>query len=207
MHIVINSTAQQKEYIEPIFSNLAITVSFISDGLNWPIADAYIDFSYEEKGYAFSKITDSPVLVNSVIETAGHLPGNCIRFNGWPGFLQKGCIEIAAANELALKNAINIIQQMGLNYIEAPDEPGMFSARVLAMIINEAYFGLGENISSKKEIDTAMKLGTNYPFGPFEWSEMIGLHKVVQLLTVLSKSNERYAIAPAMMIELNKNKN
>jgi len=207
MHIIINSTAQQKEYLEPIFSKLAITVSFISDGANWPIADAYFDFSYEEKGYAFTQITDSPVLVNSVIATADQLPSNCIRFNGWPGFLLKGCIEIASANELALKNAINILQQMGLSYIQAPDEPGMVSARVLAMIINEAYFGLGENISSKKEIDTAMKLGTNYPFGPFEWSEMIGLYKVVQLLKELSKSNERYAIAPAMINDLNKNKN
>lgn len=207
MHIVINATAQQKEYLNLIFSNLAITVSWISNGVKAPIANAYFDWSYEEKGYAFKQITDIPVLVNSVTETALDLPSNCVRFNGWPGFLQKGCFEIASRNELAFNNAIDCIKQLGLSYIQAPDEPGMVSARVLAMIINEAYFGLGENISTKKEIDIAMKLGTNYPFGPFEWSEMIGLHKIVQLLTVLSKTNDRYAIAPAMINALNKNKN
>ena len=49
-----------------------------------------------------------------------------------------------------------------------PDIPGFISARVVSMIINEAYFALEEEVSSKEEIDTAMKLGTNYPYGPFD---------------------------------------
>jgi 3-hydroxybutyryl-CoA dehydrogenase len=79
----------------------------------------------------------------------------------------------------------------------------MVSARVVAMIVNEAYFALGEAISSKKDIDTAMKLGTNYPFGPFEWSEKVGLKNIYSLLLKLSESSARYAIAPAMIKELN----
>jgi len=41
----------------------------------------------------------------------------------------------------------------------------------------------------------AMKLGTNYPFGPFEWSEKIGINKVFELLRSLSMENDRYTIA------------
>lgn len=71
------------------------------------------------------------------------------------------------------------------------------------MIINEAYFTLGENVSGKTEIDTAMKLGTNYPFGPFEWSEIIGKEKIYNLLTKLVTEDRRYDPAPFLIKEAN----
>ena len=61
-----------------------------------------------------------------------------------------------------------------------------------------------EEISSKKEIDIAMKLGTNYPYGPFEWASLIGLNKIAKLLEILNLTDERYAIAPALLQELAK---
>ena len=45
------------------------------------------------------------------------------------------------------------------------------------MIINEAYFTWEAGTSTKEEIDIAMKLGTGYPYGPFEWGEKIGLSR------------------------------
>ncbi len=60
------------------------------------------------------------------------------------------------------------------------------------MIINEAYFALQDEVSSKDEIDTAMKLGTNYPHGPFEWSKKIGLKNIYGLLSKLVETNNRY---------------
>jgi 3-hydroxybutyryl-CoA dehydrogenase len=82
-----------------------------------------------------------------------------------------------------------------------PDIPGFISARVLSMIINEAYFSLREEISSKKDIDIAMKLGTNYPYGPFEWSKKIGLIHIYSLLAQLSKTSSRYEPAPLLIKE------
>ena len=70
------------------------------------------------------------------------------------------------------------------------------------MIINEAYFALGEGVSTEDEIDLSMKLGTNYPYGPFEWCNKIGLKKVNDLMEKLSKTDNRYAIAPAMKNEI-----
>jgi 3-hydroxybutyryl-CoA dehydrogenase len=81
----------------------------------------------------------------------------------------------------------------------------LVAAKIIAMIINEAYFALGENISTKNEIDVAMKLGTNYPYGPFEWSEKIGLKKIYALLKKLCEKDSRYNIAPAMENELQAN--
>jgi 3-hydroxybutyryl-CoA dehydrogenase len=81
----------------------------------------------------------------------------------------------------------------------------MVTPRITAMIINEAWFTFGDGISSKEEIDIAMKLGTNYPFGPFEWGEKIGIKDVVHLLTELKRTGERYVIAPALLKETSTN--
>ncbi len=69
------------------------------------------------------------------------------------------------------------------------------------MIINEAYFTLDEEVSSKEEIDTAMKLGTNYPYGPFAWGETIGLKHVSVLLSTLAKTNARYTASSLLQKE------
>jgi 3-hydroxybutyryl-CoA dehydrogenase len=57
---------------------------------------------------------------------------------------------------------------------------------------------LEEGVSTKEEINTAMKLGTNYPFGPFEWGEQIGISEVKALLEKLTTVNARYQPAKAM---------
>ena len=80
-----------------------------------------------------------------------------------------------------------------------PDLPGFVAPRVVCMIINEAYLALEEGVSTKAEIDTAMKLGTAYPFGPFEWAEKIGIKKVAGLLQRLALEDKRYQPAPLLL--------
>jgi 3-hydroxybutyryl-CoA dehydrogenase len=71
-------------------------------------------------------------------------------------------------------------------------------ARVLGGIINEAMWAVTQEVASQKDIDTAMKLGTNYPLGPLEWAEKIGLEKVQHLLTALNETvaDDRFASPP-----------
>jgi 3-hydroxybutyryl-CoA dehydrogenase len=68
------------------------------------------------------------------------------------------------------------------------------------MIINEAFFAMQEGVAPAREIDTAMKLGTNYPRGPVEWAERIGVSQVVALLSALHQSfgEDRYRVAPLL---------
>ena len=201
MHIVISATATQQEYLTPMLSASGLEISWIKPGMNPPEADGYFDFCFEEEGYAFDRIHSKPVFVNAVIQTTASLPPHCIRFNGWRGFMQKNTFEIAAGNPEMLSLSTGLRKKMNWKWVVAPDEPGLLGARVLAMIINEAYFGSGESISTKKDIDTAMKLGTNYPYGPFEWSEMIGLDKINRLLCKMSESSARYSVAPLLSKE------
>jgi 3-hydroxybutyryl-CoA dehydrogenase len=164
-------------------------------------ADAYFDLLFEEEGPAFANISNKPIFVNAVITK--DLPANYLRINAWSGFLQREITELGRKQDSSFTaNAENIFRKLEWKYQWVPDTPGMIAARVIAMIINEAYFGLGDEISTKAEIDIAMKLGTNYPYGPFEWSEKIGLAKIYALLKQLLVNDSRYTIAPALEKEL-----
>ena len=138
-----------------------------------------------------------PVFINSVVDTLKELnvQKNIIRINGWTGFLAKELWEVCG---ILNDEAISILQALGKKYVVVPDAPGFISPRIIAMIINEAYYAIGENVSSENDIDTAMKLGTNYPFGPFEWAKIIGIKNIYKLLDKLSVSDKRYSIAPAL---------
>lgn len=131
--------------------------------------------------------------VNAMLRLSAHLPEKAVRINGWPGFLQRSVAELATGNSNAHKPEIDrLISLCGRQPEWVPDCYGMLSARVLAMIINEAWFALEESVSTAEEIDVAMKLGTNYPNGPLEWGKMIGLKRIVELLNLLENEDVRY---------------
>ena len=144
------------------------------------------------------------ILVNELNLTTTELPEGFIRFNGWSSFLKRPVMEAAGGNEKTRPVAEEIFSSFGKKTEWVPDTPGFISARIVSMIINEAYFALEENVSSKGEIDIAMKLGTNYPYGPFEWSELIGLRHVYALLEKLAKDNARYTAAALLIKEAKK---
>jgi 3-hydroxybutyryl-CoA dehydrogenase len=194
MQIVVRADAMQKEEFLSKGIPGSISITWLENEADIPDADAYFDLLFEDNGLAFSGVTGKPVFVNAVIETGDRLPANCTRINAWSGFLQRPIIEISTA-DLQVKDILNAL---GWKYQQVTDKPGMIAARVIAMIINEAYFGLDDKISTKAEIDTAMKLGTNYPYGPFEWSEKIGLRKIYALLKKLSEQDSRYTPAPGL---------
>ncbi|MCH8964332.1 MAG: 3-hydroxybutyryl-CoA dehydrogenase [Planctomycetes bacterium] len=62
-------------------------------------------------------------------------------------------------------------------------------ARVLVAIINEAALALDQQVASRSDIDTAMKKGTNYPQGPLEWADEIGLDACLSLLDALNEES------------------
>ena len=167
-------------------------------------ADAFIDLGENELLPAYGEL-NRPVLINAVVDTLSKLnaPANVIRINGWPGFLQRPTWEIAGEVDEA---ASNLFEHLNKKITIVADEPGFISARIIAMIINEAYFATGDKVSSRDEIDTAMKLGTNYPFGPFEWARIIGTSNVLALLQQLNKTDIRYEPAPLLLDDVNNNR-
>lgn len=164
--------------------------------------DAHFDLLFDEENFFKNNfIKNTIVFANAVTATCNELPENYIRINAWNGFLQKDALEIACA-ESQKKSVEKIMNALKRKFYFVPDVAGMIAPRIISMIINEAYFALGDEVSTKEEIDIAMKLGTNYPYGPFEWSEKIGLQKIYMLLKKLNKNNARYNIAPKLEEEI-----
>lgn len=79
--------------------------------------------------------------------------------------------------------------------------------RTIAMIVNEAYFAIEDKLATATAIDLAMKNGVNYPMGPIEWGEKIGLHNIAQLLEELNTvtRDERYRLSTELKLQAFKN--
>jgi 3-hydroxybutyryl-CoA dehydrogenase len=165
-------------------------------------ADAYLDLDFEldkdRIGALAGLIPGAEVLVNAVIPTIQEIGQPFIRINAWPGFLKRSICEIAFSGQRDGQSIKSLFDRLSWKYRAVPDTTGMLSPRIIAMIINEAYYTLEEKISTEAEIDTAMKLGTNYPYGPFEWASLIGLDRIHGLLTRLEEKDLRYSISETL---------
>lgn len=78
-----------------------------------------------------------------------------------------------------------VSQKMGKVFVRANDVPGFAVNRILMPMINEAVYALYEGVASARDIDQAMKLGTNQPMGPLELADFIGLDTCLAIMEVL----------------------
>jgi 3-hydroxybutyryl-CoA dehydrogenase len=204
MVLAVLATEAQKEEWNKNKLPTSVTV-FWADSLQALLmleAAAYFDLQYEwtpERNEQYNIIKGKPIFVNEVALPCSFIGAGFARINAWPGMLQRSIQEIAVHKNADKQAIITVLQAMGWQYQLVPDIVGMISARIIATIINEAFFTLGSEVSSKEAIDTAMKLGTNYPYGPFEWAEKIGTGKIITLLKELSRNDSRYEPAPALL--------
>jgi len=178
-----------------------VVVKAVEELERHPDADLYVDLDFtidEMRLSALSRMLPSPVMVNAVTTTIAGIGHPFIRINGWPGMLERGVHELVVPDAQVAAQVAQLYEMQGQSYRVAPDIPGMITPRILAVLINEAWHTWQEGVSGKEEIDTAMKLGTNYPMGPFEWGSRIGLHRVVELLDVLSRTDPRYIPANSL---------
>ena len=86
----------------------------------------------------------------------------------------------------------------GFNPVRVDDAPGLVVARTVAMLINEAADAVQQGVCSEAGADKAMKLGVNYPAGPFEWLAGWNTRAVIELLDRLDSHyrGERYRVSP-----------
>ena len=174
-------------------------------------ADAYFDLLFQnDAGHLESLLqVTGPLFINEVIypfntllnESSLKISTPLFRINSWPGFLKRELIEVCSFKKEDEQVVEKILSVQGWKFKLVPDVAGMISARIIAMIINEAYYTLQEQVSTKQEIDIAMKLGTNYPHGPFEWSELIGLQNIYRLLLEMSRDDQKYQPAELLKNE------
>jgi len=93
---------------------------------------------------------------------------------------------------------------LGVEPHEVADTPGLVVARTLAMLINEAADAVHQGVCTPDGADSAMKLGVNYPAGPFEWLGAWDVADVVRLLDHLDAHyrGERYRVSPWLRVRV-----
>ncbi|MCF6411110.1 3-hydroxyacyl-CoA dehydrogenase [Pseudalkalibacillus salsuginis] len=103
---------------------------------------------------------------------------------------------VKVANEVAVK--------MGKETVTVNEFPGFVTSRISALVGNEAFYMLQEGVASPEEIDKAIKLGLNYPMGPFELGDLVGLDTRLNNLKYLHETlGEKYRPCPLLVKYVN----
>jgi 3-hydroxybutyryl-CoA dehydrogenase len=114
------------------------------------------------------------------------------------GALAYACAEGASSDWQAQAPAW--LASIGFAPVRVADAPGLVVARTLAMLINEAADAVTQRVCTPDGADAAMKLGVNYPMGPFEWLESWSAEGVIGVLNALDGHyrGERYRVSPGL---------
>ncbi|MBF9253147.1 3-hydroxyacyl-CoA dehydrogenase [Pontibacter sp. 172403-2] len=172
-------------------------------------ADIVFDFLLHEKPARLSKYEPGQVVFCNAAtvqlaalvkqaEVAQH--GILFGFNGLPTLFNREVLEVSVLRSGDRDKLAEVCEALGTDYLLVDDRVGMVMPRMLCMIINEAFYTLQEQTASITDIDLGMKLGTNYPQGPFEWAEQIGITNVYKVLSAMYEDtrDERYKICPLL---------
>lgn len=175
--------------------------------------DVIFDFVIADKPEGIRMYADKPVTVflNTCKMTLAELAGlvdaplqcTIFGFNGFPTLFHREILEVSLLKSDDTVLLEKKCRQLNTEYLVVDDRVGLVTPRVICMIINEAYFTVQEGTASRGDIDLAMKLGTNYPYGPFEWCERIGVKYVYELLRAIYEDtkDERYKVSALMKKE------
>ena len=99
-----------------------------------------------------------------------------------------------------LATVVDVGKRMGKEVVVIKESPGFVTSRINAIIGNEAFYMLQEDIASAEDIDKALKLGLNHPMGPFELVDLVGLDTRLHILEYLHKTlGEKYRPAPLLV--------
>ena len=182
---------------EPILNEHNVVFDFL-------IGDAPEAFALYARKPVTVFLNTSKVTLAELARTVKGVPQCTVfGFSGFPGLFDREFLEVSLSKPGDMPVLKKICQELNSGFLIVDDRVGLVTPRVICMIINEAYYTVQEGTATREDIDMAMKLGTNYPYGPFEWCERIGLKDVYELLEAIYKDSkdERYKISALMKKE------
>jgi 3-hydroxybutyryl-CoA dehydrogenase len=99
-----------------------------------------------------------------------------------------------------LAEATGLFQALGKDVSVIGDVPGMIVARTVARIIDLAHDAVAKGVATEEDIDTAMRLGVNYPLGPFEWGRRLGRDFAFDILDEMHERDPSGRYAPSLAL-------
>jgi 3-hydroxybutyryl-CoA dehydrogenase len=122
--------------------------------------------------------------------------------------LMKGVeiVKTLLTSEETVEVSLDFIKSLGKETVVVKDSPGFVTNRIITLVMNEAAKLLEENLASIEDIDKIEKLSHNWPMGPFELADLVGIDVIVDLLEGIYQQTgwERYKPAPLLkrMVEI-----
>ena len=188
-------------------------VSYLQDTDTKSHYDLIIDLDFDDDNFHreeyYNSLSTGTLLVSanlSVIEESFY-ENKGIKVFGmctFPYLLERNSLELSNPYNFSNQELEKFASILGYEKVEwVQSRVGFITPRILCMIINEAYYTVQEGTANKEDINTAMKLGTNYPKGPFEFLDLFGIDLVYdQLLTLYHDTQEeRYKICSLLKQE------
>lgn len=109
-------------------------------------------------------------------------------------------------SEETVKVTLGLVKSFGKEAVVVKDSPGFVNNRFCMIIFNEAAKVLQESLGSLEDVDKLMRLSLNWPMGPFELIDLVGVDVVLDALESIYRETgwERYKPAPILkrMVEI-----
>jgi len=189
----------------------ANSYTWVQDTKSHADFDVFVDLDFDENFtnlLSYSTNTTTLFLVSAVnISLEGAFSANELKYNSIkimginapPTMVDRTTLEFTNPYEIEIP--ADLFETLGYSASTKVDSRvGLVTPRIICMIINEAFYTVQEGTANAKDIDTAMKLGTNYPKGPFEFLELIGIKNVYNTLNAVYNDTheERYKVCPLL---------
>lgn len=166
------------------------------------IGDPELLVGREPKPEALVLVEASTLSTTEMAAAMPH-PERMVGYGGIPSVLQRQLVEVAPGlrtRPQVWQRAVQFMQSLGRDVEVIHDGPGLVAPRIIACLVNEAAFALQEGIASVDGIDTAMRLGVNYPNGPLDWADTIGPDVILRVLEGMHQQTgeDRYRPCPTL---------
>ena len=214
MNVLLVGEKERVDILWERLQNIAEIVVDKSDGdedEDFEEYDVIFDLNFDDEGEHFDRyaaMRDKIVIVSAVKQSLaeavynldGKLRCKLFGMNAIGAFLNDPILEISAYRKFEIDDFKILMGKLSLDFRMVEDRVGLIKMRIIAMLINEACYTFQEGTATIEDIDLSMKLGTNYPFGPFEWCDKIGITAVFECLFALYEDtkDERYKICPLL---------
>jgi 3-hydroxybutyryl-CoA dehydrogenase len=151
-----------------------------------------------------------PILTLALTVSAGELtremliPERVVGFSLLPPLTESALAELMPTPHTggdALGAAERLFESLGIATAQVEDSPGGVLARTVCCLVNECALAVQEKIASAEDIDKALRLAENYPYGPLTWGDRIGLDRVLAVMEGLHAEYKEERYRPAVNLK------
>lgn len=148
-------------------------------------------------------ITNTSTLSVTEIAAASGRPDRVVGMHFMYPVTRSPIVEVVRGSETSdatLEVALALAKVLGKQVIEVFDSPGYVATRAIIPFLNEAMHLVMEGVATADDVDRAISLGYEFRMGPLEYSDRVGLDKVLGWMEHLWRELGDFKYRPCPML-------